>query len=515
MRSVNPSSDWLSTVAGTGSFGPAGNGGRATRTDLSVFDPIGTTGADATALDQHGNLLVADGGEHRIQVVARSTGTFYGQAMTAGRIYAVAGNGTFGYSGDGGPATSAELRSPNGIAVDGAGNLVIADTDHRAIRVVAASTGTFYGQAMTAGDIYRVAGNGREGRSGDGRLATRAELNRPQGVATDGSGNVLIADTVNGRIQLVAATSGTFYGQAMTAGDIYTIAGDSAPPNGMAATAAQLDQPNGVAADSAGNLLIADSGYGRVRVVAHASGTFYGRPMTAGDVYTVAGGGTQDPGSGGPATAAELHPTAVAADGSGNLVIAENASGDLSLNRIMVLAEHTGTFYGQAMTAGNIYTVAGGGADFTRNGIPGTEAELDRPNDVAVDGAGNLVITDSGSSKIRVLAGSTGTFYTQPMTAGDIYTIAGTGANGFNGNGGPAVKARISSPEGVAIDAAGNVLIADTGNSRIRVVAESTGTFYGQPMTAGDIYKIAGTGRAGSPVTAARPPRPRSIVRWP
>ena len=112
--------------------------------------------------------------------MAASTGTFYGQAMTAGDIYTVAGNGTPGFSGDGGPATKAELNSPRGVAADAAGNLVIADTSNHRIRVVAASTGTFYGQAMTAGDIYTVAGNGTTGFSGDGGPATNAELNAPE-----------------------------------------------------------------------------------------------------------------------------------------------------------------------------------------------------------------------------------------------------------------------------------------------------------------------------------------------
>ena len=138
----------------------------------------------------------------------------------------IAGNGTFGYSGDGGPATSAGIYDPEGVAVDGSGNVVIADSGNNRVRVVAASTGTFYGTAMTKGDIYTIAGNGTGAYSGDGGPATSAELNFPQAVAVDGSGNVVIADTYNNRVRLVAASTGTFYGQAMTAGDIYTIAGN-------------------------------------------------------------------------------------------------------------------------------------------------------------------------------------------------------------------------------------------------------------------------------------------------
>jgi hypothetical protein len=123
--------------------------------------------------------------------------------MTAGDIYTVAGDGTLGFSGDGGPATVAELDLPSGVTVDTSGNVLIADTYNNRIRVVAASTGTFYGQAMTAGDIYTIAGNGTYGFSGDGGPATTAELGTPEAVAAD-AGNVLIADSLNNRIRELA-----------------------------------------------------------------------------------------------------------------------------------------------------------------------------------------------------------------------------------------------------------------------------------------------------------------------
>ena len=150
VRKVSPASDWLTTLAGTGSPGPASNGHLATGAGLA--------GACSAAPDAAGNMVIADASHFQVRVVAASTGTFYGQAMTAGHIYAVAGDGTGGFGGDGGPATRAELGTLEGVAVDGRGNLVIADTSNNRIRVVAAGTGTFYGQAMTAGDIYTVAG---------------------------------------------------------------------------------------------------------------------------------------------------------------------------------------------------------------------------------------------------------------------------------------------------------------------------------------------------------------------
>ena len=197
-------------------------------------------------MDGAGNLVIADADNNRVRVVAAKTGTFYGQAMTAGHIYTVAGDGSDGFSGDGGPATSAELNFPAGVAVDGAGNLVIADTGNCRIRVVAARTGTFYGQAMTAGDIYTVAGNGTDRVLRRRRPGHQRRTDLPEGVAVDGAGNLVIADPGNDRVRVVAVKTGTFYGQAMTAGDIYTVAGDGTEGfsgDGGPATSAELERP--------------------------------------------------------------------------------------------------------------------------------------------------------------------------------------------------------------------------------------------------------------------------------
>jgi uncharacterized protein (DUF427 family) len=486
---MGPGSDWLTTPAGSDAFDPVAGGRRAAEASLD--------GACGVGVDRSGNLVITDTGNQRIEVVAASTGAFYGRTMTAGHIYTVAGNGKYGFFGDGGPATSARLGSPGGVAVDGAGNLVIADTNNSRVRVEAASTGTFYGQPMTAGDIYTVAGTRGRGFSGDGGPATSAELNYPVGVAVDGAGNLIITDTNNSRVRVVAASAGTFYGQAMTAGDIYTVADNDSG----------LYSPAGVAVDGAGNLVIADKIYERVQVLAASTGTFYGQAMSAGDIYTVAGNGTAGfSGNGGPATSAELDdPAGVTVDGAGNLVIA-----DTDNDRVRVEAASTGTFYGRAMTAGDIYTVAGNGnTTFSGDGGPATSAELDSPRWVTVDAAGNLIIADTYNRRVRVEAASTGTFYGQAMTAGDIYTVAGTQRRGFSGDGGPATKARFDEPAGVTVDGAGNLIIADTYNRRVRVVAASTGTFYGQAMTAGDIYTVAGDGTAGfsgdgGPATSAK-----------
>jgi NHL repeat-containing protein len=483
------------TVAGTGVPGFSADGVLATKAKLSTPEGV--------AVDAAGNLLIADQGQCRLRLVAANTGTFYGQAMTADHIYTVAGDGTEGSSGDGGPATSAELDTPDGVAVDTAGDLVIADFGSNRVRLVAEQSGTFYGRAMTAGDIYTVAGNGTAWFSGDAGPATHAELGTPAalnvqtGLAVDAAGNVLLADDGNNRVRLVAATSGSFYGQAMTAGDIYTVAGDGTQGfsgDGGAATRAELGSPSDVAIGASGNVLLADSGNNRVRLVAARSGTFFGRAMTAGHIYTVAGNGTAGfAGDGGPATSAELSfPEGVAVDVAGNVLVA-----DVGTDRVRLVAAKTGTFYGRAMTAGHIYTVAGGGTSGLGDGGPATSALLDGPADVAVDATGNLVVADTFDERIRVVAAKSGTFYGRAMKAGDIYTIAGDGDHGFFGDGGPATQAELAVPASVAVDSAGSVAIADLRNNRVRVVAAKTGTFYGQPMTAGHIYTVAGDGFGG------------------
>jgi trimeric autotransporter adhesin len=344
------------------------------------------------------------------------------------------------------------MDQPDGIAVDGSGNTIIADTDNNRIRVVAAATGTFYGQPMTAGHIYTVAGNGSQGNAGDGGPATSAPLAAPHGVAVDGSGNLLIATTP--RIRMVAESTGTFFGQAMTAGDIYTLGSPSTIGNTSA-----------LAVDQAGNLVIADSFSDVVQVLAESTGTFYGQAMTAGQVYTVAGDGTQGyNGDGIPATSAELRiPTGVAVDAAGNLVISDSDN-----QRVRVVAEHTGTYYGQAMTAGDIYTVAGCGESCSGggNGTPATDARLFGPLAVTVDGSGNLIFGDDGDGfRIRVVAESTGTFYGQAMTAGDIYLIGGTGSD-FPANGVLAVNAGFTG-FGLAVTSAGNLEVCDLTANRI------------------------------------------------
>jgi hypothetical protein len=502
----------LYTVAGNGNAHFSGGGGPAAQGGLG-------RSVREVAVDQAGNLVLASDTVNRVLVVAEKTGRFYGRAMKTGDLYSVAGTGTFGYTGDGGPAGKAEVNGPQGVAVDNSGNLVIADTQNYVVRVVAATTGTFYGQSMTAGDIYTVAGTGTAGFSGDGGPATSAEFFRPDSVAVDpGTGNLAVSDTDNVRVRLVTVKSGTFFGQAMTGGDVYTVAGngqDQYSGDGGPATAGELVSPDGVTVTGAGGMVISDQIDCAARFVPASTGTFFGRAMTAGDIYTLAGTGTFGySGDGGPGTSAMLSfPAAVAVDHAGNALIADSGN-----NRIRVVAAATGMFYGQSMKAGYIYTVAGDGeSGLSGNGGPATSAEIGGPGGVAVDGAGNLVIAQSGNAEVRVVAAATGTFYGQPMKAGDIYDVAGTGHGGFSGDGGPATSAELSYPGGLSLDGAGNIVIADTLNQRVRVVAVTSGTFYGQSMTAGDIYTVAGDGTAGpagdgGPATSAELSSPGDVA---
>ena len=404
----------ITTIAGTGERGFGGDGGPAIRAQLT--SPIGV------AVDGGGNLYIADRGNYRIRKVDSS-----------GTITTFAGTGDHRFSGDGGPADEASLWSPYDVATDGAGNLYIAAESHSRVRKVDSS-----------GIISTVAGSGRRGYGGDGGPATAARLSSPYSVAVDGGGNLYIADRSNHRIRKVDSS-----------GIISTITGSVKPGDGGPAIQAQLRYPSGVATDSYGNLYIADPGNDRVR-----------RVDSTGVISTVAGTGESGfSGDGGPAIQAQLDtPLGVATDGAGNLYIA-----DYSNDRIR-----------KVDSSGVISTVAGSDSSyfFGGDGGPAVQAQLASPDDLAVDGTGNLYIADRYNHRIRKVDSS-----------GTITTIAGMaigGDGGFSGDGGPAVDALINYPAGIAIDRAGNLYIADYLNHRIRKVDSS-----------GIISTVAGTGERG------------------
>jgi sugar lactone lactonase YvrE len=412
----------ITTVAGRGGSG-LGDNGPATRAQLS--SPYGV------AVDAAGNLYIADVLDNRIREVSK------------GVITTVAGNGTKGFSGDNGPATSAQLSLPYSVAVDSGGNLYIADYINARIRKV------------SGGVISTVAGGGTSGFGDDGP-ATSSQLYNPVGIAVDSTGNLYIADIGICRVREVSG------------GVITTVAGNGrcgfGGENGPA-TSAQLYQPSGIAADSNGNLYIADSSNNRIRKV------------SGGVITTVAGDGTLSfSGDNGPATGAQLlWPTGVAVDPVGNLYVADGN------NRIRMVSN------------GVITTVAGGGTSGLGDSGPATSTELSASTGVAVDSAGNFYIADNYNSRIR------------KVSNGMITTVAGNGRQGFSGDNGPAANAQIYNPFGVAIDSAGDLYIADLSNQRIRKVSN------------GMISTVAGNGARGfngddGPATNSPLYYPRSVA---
>ena len=512
------------------------------------------------AIDSAGNHYFSDSYSSRVFKVASS-----------GTVVVVAGNGTLGYSGDGGPATSAALNRPEGIAVDASGNLYIADTDNDVIREVVASTG----------DIQTVAGNAAAGAgySGDGGLATSAQLNDPFGVFVDANGNIFIADTDNNVIREVVASSG----------DIQTVAGNATAGagyagDGAAATGAQLDLPQGVYLDAAGNIFIADTSNSVIREVTVANGNIQ---TVAGSQYQWSGT-CNFSGDGGAATAAQLClPTGLYVDSADNILLIADTQNFVV--RVVNTSAQAVTIATIAIQPGNIQTVAGnntygysgdgslaisaqlnypatvildssddifiadifiadtdnfvvrevgpGGIiqavagnnslSFSGDGNPATDAELNIPGSVALDATGNLYIADTYNSVIRVFNPGTQSVTINGIVipAGDIQTVAGDGiacldSSGGCGDGGAATSAELYQPQGVFVDASGNIFIADTGNSTIRVV--NTGsvplTIAGVTIQPATIQTIAGTagvsgfaGDGGAP-TLAQLANPFAVV---
>ncbi len=355
------------------------------------------------------------------QVMLTGTGTGGVLRVDPGSLKTIAGDGAMGYAGDGGLATSAGLGIPDGIGFDPAGNLYIADSGNNVVRKV-----------DTQGVITTFAGNGAKGYTGDGGQAVNAELDLPLGVTSDAAGNIYVLDSGNNVIRKVNAAGviTTFAGTG-TAGH----AGDGGP-----ATAARFNLPQGARFDKAGNLLVAQCGGASVR-----------RIDINGIITTVAGNFTSGfLGDGGQATSAELNcPSAAAADAAGNLYIADY------FNQRIRKVDPTGV----------ITTIAGdGNASFSGDGGPATAAELNLPNDVVVDAAGNIYIADSGNNRIRKID-----------TSGIMTTVAG----GLQNAGSPGVN----TPLALTFDAAGNLYYSDAGSNTVQeFFPVGTAPFQGTPL---------------------------------
>ncbi len=359
------------------------------------------------------------GGTHVLTASYGGTASFGASSSGAGPgslITTYAGIGTSGFGGDGGPATSAGLSGPFGVAVDGSGDVFIADSGNNRVREVSPT-----------GVITTVAGDGTAGDSGDGGQATAAALNFPVGVAVDGSGNLYIVDGLNNVIRKVtpAGVISTFAG---TGGHGHT--GD-----GGLATSATFGQMLGIAVDASGDVFVSDFGNDDVRKI-----------NPAGIISTYAGiGSVGHGGDGGPAAAAQLNdPSEVAVDASGDLFIGEQINSDVR----------------KVTPAGIISTVAGDGIQgFGGDGGPATAATFRFPYGLAVDASGDLFLTDTDNNRVREVDAS-----------GTVSTVAGTGLIGSTGDGGPAGAADASLPTDLAIDAAGDLFFIDA-NSDVREVS--------------------------------------------
>jgi sugar lactone lactonase YvrE len=461
------SAGYISTVAGNGTPGYSGDGSTATGAELNA--PLGV------AVDSQGNLYLADSLNNVVRKV------------TGGTITTVAGNGTAGYSGDGSAATSAELNTPNGIAVSSTGNLYIADTYNNVVR------------EMSAGTITTVAGNGTAGYSGDGSAATGAELNYPAAIAFDAAGNFYIADGSNNVIREVTAGNGT----------ITTVAGNGTggySGDGGAALSAELNDPAGIVLDSNDDLYIADIFNNRIREVS----TLVQFPATQlqssvnQSVFFLVSANTT---IGNIAILSQGVPSldfiAQAPDSSTTLCTAQlYANASICTVDVTFTPKHPGARYGAVEVLDNNSNVLataymnGSGLGPQVNFLPGTEntvassPSLSSPQGVAVDGNGNVYISDYTNKQVLKETPSSGAYTPSAVASGlgapEMVAVDGSGniyiADSANNqvlketpSGSSYIQSIIasstagglSSPGGVAVDGTGDVYIADTDNNRV------------------------------------------------
>jgi len=326
-------------------------------------------------------------------------------------ITTFAGDNTAGYTADAVAANTSELNNPFGIVLDSKGNLYIADQDNFRVRQV------------TGGTISTVAGNGTSGYLGDAAAATSAELGRVSGLALDSAGNLYIADPDNYVIRKVSS-----------GGTITTFAGSNALGAGGTgdhglATSAQLSKPTGLALDAAGNLYIADTGNSRIRMVA-ASNSYITTLSTGSAVLS--------------------SPKGVAVDAAGRVYIA-----DTDNCRILKVTPSGSITITTTVTGSD-----SGACGYSGDGGPAASALLDHPSGVALDAAGNLYIADTFNQRIRRVSAATGT----------ITTLAGKRFSGYTGDGGSSASAELSFPLAVLVDPHGNIYVSDTQNSVIRLM---------------------------------------------
>jgi sugar lactone lactonase YvrE len=439
----------ISTVAGNGTAGFGGDHGPATAASLNL--PRGTV------VDAVGNLYIADTGNSRVRRVS-----------TKGIITTFAGNGSPGFSGNGGPATLAAIGFPKGLLIRN-GQLLISNGGRSSFRSV----------SLASKIISSLAGSGA-GFNGDGNPPLSTDFNSPTGMTLTSKGGLVVVDSGNGRVRTLGSM-------------VKTTAGGYTGDGNIAATGSSLDDPENAAFDQAGNLYIAETLGNRIRKV-----------DTTGHISTVAGTGLSGySGDGGPAPSAELYlPYGVAADPFNNLFVADNGNGvirkvdksgnittyvtDPNFTDLVSLAtDSKGNLYSaddfacvvrKIGTGGTITVVAGMEFNCGYNGdeLPATSAMLNGNFGVAVDSVGRIYIGDTLNHRVR-----------EVNLKGVISTVAGNGTCGFSGDGGPPTQAMLCNPSGVALDSSGRLYIADYLNLRVRAVYN------------GKMHTLAGTGVAG------------------
>ncbi|MBI4852662.1 MAG: SMP-30/gluconolactonase/LRE family protein [Acidobacteria bacterium] len=417
--------DKSNTITSVAGTGASGSGSDG---GPAIATPLDLIPAGSVSVDEAGNLLITETTNQRIRRVDAQTGI----------ITTLAGNGQIGFSGDNNLATQSSLSFPEHAVADQSGNIFISDSRNNRIRRVDAKTGR----------ITTVIGNGMAGFSGDNGPALQASLNSPSKIIFDPMGNLLIADTANNRIRLFDTKTGV----------IRTIAGNGRADfsgDGASATQASLNSPRAIAIGADGKIFIADTGNRRIRAF----------DVKEGRIITVAGNPTGSFGEGGPAINANIgRPEDVGLDGAGNVLIADSENSLIrSFGRNNI-----------------IKTIAGNGRqNFSGDGSISPLASIDLPIDggLTIDRFSNIFFIDQSNQRIRRIDAKTGV----------ITTVAGNGQEGFSGDGGAATQAALRNPKGLVLDSTGSLLIADTGNNRIRRVDQ-----------AGNIRTIAGTGQMGS-----------------
>lgn len=477
IRKVNASDGMISTVAGTGVAGFSGDSGLATAAQIS--SPLNIS------VDKDGNLIICDSGNNRIRKVTAADG----------KISTIVGKGVSGFGGDGGPATDAALFAPAGAIVDQAGNLYFSDRGNHRVRKVSAG----------AGIITTVAGTGTAGFNGDGLAALASSLGSPTGLAIDQAGNLYIGDRDNGRVRklmaaaandstppTVAITSPTTSATFTATGGALNLSGTSADNAGVFQVRWSNDRGGsgvalGTTSWSVQNITLL-SGLNRITVTAwDANGNSQQATLavtfnTSQIFITLAGvGGPGDSGDGGPAVAARMSPFGLAVDASGALLVSDDEA-----HRVRRITP-----------GGTISAFAGNGAlGSSGDGAAAVNAAMNFPQDMVVDAAGAVYISDANNHRVRRVAPN-----------GVITTYAGTGVPDFGGDGGPATQAKLLYPAGLALDSAGNLYIADSFNARVRKVTASTGV----------ITTVAGNGLIGfsgdnGPATQATFKRPIGVA---